>query len=178
MNHTLDHVPTSAINRFWKYAIPAADDACWKWAGAKHALGYGRLSVTFPEGTRVETPHRISYVIHHGPIPAGMVVMHTCDNPECSNPDHLVLGTQADNIRDRDQKGRNNSKFDQSHIEDAKSLYQSGLSLSDVGERLGHPGHVIRYYLVKAGVKLRPPGRHSPYAANIHQHTVSRNGAR
>jgi hypothetical protein len=50
--------------------------------------------------------HRISYVIHHGPIPAGMVVRHKCDNPECSNPDHLELGTDAENVGDRIARGR------------------------------------------------------------------------
>lgn len=50
--------------------------------------------------------HRISYTMHFGPVPAGMVVMHSCDNPPCVNPAHLTIGTQADNLADMTAKGR------------------------------------------------------------------------
>src|SRR5690625_3799777 len=64
--------------------------------------GYGRMTVA---SQQVYT-HRLMWEHHHGPIPDGMAVCHRCDNPPCCNPDHLFLGTLADNNRDMWTKGR------------------------------------------------------------------------
>jgi hypothetical protein len=50
--------------------------------------------------------HQVSYEAYNGVIPKGLVVRHTCDNPLCINPDHLILGTQAQNVADREARGR------------------------------------------------------------------------
>ena len=78
-----------------------ADD-CWEWTGARTALGYGRI-----KGDRctVQT-HRLAYELTYGPIPDGLFVMHSCDNPPCCNPAHLAVGTNADNVHDSMRKGR------------------------------------------------------------------------
>ena len=76
-------------------------DTCWLWTGNREPTGYGRFSQ--------EKAHRASYRIHHGAIPAGLVVRHKCDNPPCVNPAHLELGTLADNNRDRHERGRSAS---------------------------------------------------------------------
>lgn len=80
-------------------------DECWPWHGERMKSGYGMLR---PPGQRspVTLTHRAAYALAHGPIPAGMQVVHTCDNPPCCNPAHLRLGDQRANTIDRDSKGR------------------------------------------------------------------------
>lgn len=75
---------------------------CWEWAGRKMRNGYGKLVF---EGYEVSA-HRLSYLIHIGRIPAGICVLHKCDNKPCVNPDHFFLGTKGDNNRDCCAKGR------------------------------------------------------------------------
>lgn len=80
-----------------------ADDAgCWLWKEYCDKDGYGRVRV----GGRKLPAHRVSYELHVGPITDGLWVLHRCDRPTCVNPDHLFLGTPADNVRDMIQKGR------------------------------------------------------------------------
>ena len=80
--------------------------ACWKWTASRARGGYGQFFTSVKDGREWHRAHRFSYIAYRGNIPEGMVVMHICDNPRCVNPDHLQLGTQADNMRDRDEKGR------------------------------------------------------------------------
>lgn len=71
---------------------------CEEWQGPRSRAGYGRVGRGYA--------HRVAYERLHGPIPAGMVVRHRCDNPPCVNPAHLELGTHADNMRDMAARGR------------------------------------------------------------------------
>lgn len=80
-------------------------DGCWLWTGTKNEHGYGLMF----SGTRNAAPlkaHRVSYELHVGPISDGLWVLHRCDNPPCTRPDHLFLGTQQDNTDDMMAKGR------------------------------------------------------------------------
>lgn len=88
-------------DRYWEKVIRRGDDECWGWSGFKH-VGYGRLRTD----TGAVGAHRVSFEIHFGQIPDGLFVCHRCDNPECSNPRHLFLGTSGDNNRDCTAKGR------------------------------------------------------------------------
>lgn len=79
-----------------------AANGCVEWVGHRDPKGYGRASSGFGE----VLAHRISYIMHNGPIPEGLHVLHRCDNPSCCNPRHLFLGTNLDNVNDRLRKGR------------------------------------------------------------------------
>jgi hypothetical protein len=72
--------------------------ACWEWEGSRLPRGYGRLNGKYV--------HRMVYEHVYGPIPPGMYVCHSCDNPPCINPKHLWLGTVQDNTADATAKGR------------------------------------------------------------------------
>lgn len=76
--------------------------ACLVWTGSRYKQGYGRIRI----GGKLMRAHRVAYELLRGPIPEGLVLLHSCDNPACINVAHLSVGTQGDNIRDCDSKGR------------------------------------------------------------------------
>ncbi len=102
-----------------RMATVAKSDGCWEWPGTRRADGYayGHLRSGPRGAVRQLGAHRVAWAIAHGPIPDGLDVLHRCDNPPCvkTEPDerfpdgHLFLGTQGDNNRDRDAKGRQRS---------------------------------------------------------------------
>lgn len=78
--------------------------SCIEWTGARSSAGYGQKGVN----GKVLYMHRLEYEKHYGPIPKGMVVRHSCDNPACYNIEHLSIGTQKDNMQDASKRGRVN----------------------------------------------------------------------
>lgn len=92
--------PLPVEPRFWARTVKS--DGCWLWAAAVDRDGYGQLRVRGVQSGA----HRVSWAIHYGAIPEDLHVLHHCDNPRCVRPDHLFLGTTADNTADMIAKGR------------------------------------------------------------------------
>lgn len=111
--------------------IPETD--CWWWTASLNNKGYGQFWL---EG-KMWRAHRASWELHVGGIPEGMCVLHKCDNPTCINPEHLFLGTQLENIEDRDTKGRQvagtslgerhgMTSLTESQVLDIRAMYKTG----------------------------------------------------
>lgn len=90
------------IARFWSKVRVSAETNCWPWQGPVGHNGYGLFSI----GSVHFRAHRLSAEFFGATIEPGQLVMHSCDNPPCVNPVHLIVGTQADNMRDMVAKGR------------------------------------------------------------------------
>lgn len=94
------------VARFWAKVDRLSVGECWPWKGSRHPKGYGRIRVGGKYGELISS-HRVSWEIAHGRmVPEGKQVCHSCDNPPCCNPDHLWLGSNADNVADKVSKGR------------------------------------------------------------------------
>lgn len=88
--------------RFWEKVAKRGPDECWNWTASLLTDGYGN----FRYQGKAWPAHRWLWAQTHGPIPQGLVVRHTCDNPPCVNPAHHLLGTNADNKQDEVDRGR------------------------------------------------------------------------
>jgi len=150
---------------FWQWVEPDAN--CWHWTGNRLPSGYGRVSVRGTGlGKKNLYAHRVAYELVLGPIRDGLHVLHRCDNPPCVRPDHLFLGTQADNVADRDRKGRQASRatapngkwrrgeespcarLTSQDVLSIRKWHELGMSSAAISRRLGVApttvGHVVR----------------------------------
>jgi hypothetical protein len=95
--------------RFWSHVDRSG--SCWPWQAGSDKDGYGKFTITLPRIGKKQRQiniraHRLAYILTQGPVPREVLVRHTCDTPACCNPDHLLTGTQADNVADRVARGR------------------------------------------------------------------------
>jgi hypothetical protein len=104
----------SYAERFWLQVQKTDDDGCWLWQGSKDRDGYGVFKSEH-EGIRYNKAHRFSYAINCSPVPSLMQICHRCDVPSCVRPDHLFLGTSAENQADKWAKGRGRAPFGETH---------------------------------------------------------------
>lgn len=91
--------------RFWQF-VEKSKTGCWYWLGSTNAHGYGQIK----ENGTTQRAHRLSWQIHFGSIPEGMLVCHSCDVRRCVAPAHLFLGSVQDNMSDMTNKGRRSAQ--------------------------------------------------------------------
>lgn len=143
----------SLDERFWSFVNKDGptqkhmDDCCWEWKGSKNHFGYGHL---WKNGAMVAA-HNVSWEIHFGDIPehdnhfGRLLVLHRCDLAECTRPNHLFLGTHADNARDMARKARSTTgeksgraTLTWSVVREIRTLWASGQwRQSDLAEKYG-----------------------------------------
>ena len=128
------------IRSFWTRVNKTA--GCWEYLGKKDKDGYGRMTVYTGSPCQAKSvrTHRLSWMLSRGDIPAGLCVLHTCDNPSCVNPDHLWLGTVADNNRDMKEKGRAKQgpgakKLTWDNVVEIRAMREQGSTIDELAKR-------------------------------------------
>jgi hypothetical protein len=140
------------MERFWSKV--SKSDGCWEWTGARfqrertRALSYGMFLLN----RRLQPAHRVAWEMINGPIPDGLWVLHHCDNQGCVRPEHLYLGTHADNTRDAIERHRMVSgeqvpghKLTVEELPQIRRLIAEGMATEDIGRIFGVSGRTIRY---------------------------------
>lgn len=148
--------------RFWKYTKIA--EGCWEWQSAKICID-GRCAGVLRISNRNVYASRFSWELHNGPIPDGLLVCHHCDNALCVRPDHLFLGTSADNSADMVRKGRQTkgithyrAKLTDAQVREIRSLQVTGYGFySETARKYGITEATFRLVYRRKTWKHVPP---------------------
>jgi hypothetical protein len=129
-------------DRFWSYVDVRSENECWPWIGRSWTYGYGSISTGGARGPKT-TSNRAAWLTKRGPIPEGFVVRHTCHNRACCNPNHLLLGTRADNVDDmwarEDGAPKGNSRLTEKDVLEIRASSESrGMLAARYGVTRGH----------------------------------------
>lgn len=123
---------------FWSKVDKKSDDECWNWM-ASNMGGYGYINAYY-DGHRETKAHRLSWILHFGNIPDGLVVCHRCESPLCVNPNHLFLGTRRDARLNKLGKSSylviQNKKQDKT-LNELQKMRDDGISLKDISKMTG-----------------------------------------
>jgi hypothetical protein len=145
-------VPAVA-ERFWSKVQRGKCDECWPWLGWRDRDGYGRCKVN---RRKHPATHLAIYLDRGEAVPSGLETLHTCDNPACCNPRHILVGTRRDNARDAMRKGRlrrrewhGMSKIDTPTAILIKAKLREGIPAAHVARSLGVSHHIV--YDIKRG---------------------------
>jgi len=137
-----EHKKTFRTERFWSFVEIGKENDCWIWTGGKRRGGYG--AATHPKTGKQSPASRVAYEITKSDVPEGMVVMHSCDNPACCNPNHLSVGTALDNSRDMISKSRSltgeknhKSKIKESDVIEIRRMYSTGSTCISIASKYG-----------------------------------------
>lgn len=162
-----------ASERLWQNVRKS--DGCWEWISrVRNSHGYGRM---YAYG-RYQLAHRVSWQLHFGAIPEGLCVLHHCDNRLCVRPDHLFLGTVADNnqdMREKDRQARGvkhgsathpecvpkgdrhyRTRLSDTQVKQVRELYATGTRQCDIARRFGVSSQLISDVVLGKRRKLQP----------------------
>jgi hypothetical protein len=137
---------------------------CWEVQGCVSSRS-GHVQINRKhEGLPVIRAHRLAWELANGPIPAGLSVLHRCDNPRCVNVDHLFLGTQRDNVLDSICKGRYNAfgrqKLNAAQVHQIRALAARGLRHKDIAAQFGIARNTV------SGIVSGASWAHLPFVAS------------
>lgn len=118
------NTPELILSDLLKHTSLKEETGCMEWKGCFNTDGYARMGYKGSSNIKV---HRFVKELHYGKDITGLVVRHTCDNIKCINPEHLLTGTPVDNIRDRDERGRQYRLMTEDKVKRVKQLLSTKL---------------------------------------------------